>query len=222
MSKNDDIIEKEGRKAYNANKLRIARPEYEDRQPDPGYVSWQSKINTGSGRTINNKILEKYLDEHGYDEVDVDQIEGLASGSRIAYITKDNKWRSGGWLIRTEISEEDINGEPFDEPKLYVLYKSFNNAVFPVQVDDVEQFFTRYGKASIIVKKMITFKNPQKKTNFPVYLKDEDEYDIVVYYARDEDGRRKFMKTEKYKKALENSDSWVFSEDGTQENDMID
>lgn len=215
----EKIIEKEGRKAYDANRLRLARSGYEDRQPEPGYVSWQSKINIGPGNTINQKVLDKYLEEHGYDKVEPDQIEGLGAGNRIAYVTTDNKWRSGGFLIRTEWSEEDANGNPFDEPKLFVLYKSFNNAVFPVQVEDVEMFYTRYGRANVIIKKIITFKKPERITNFPVYLKDEDGYDVVVYYARDEDGRRKFKSREKYKKALSDPEGWSF-DDGSQENDL--
>jgi hypothetical protein len=215
----ENIIEKEGRKAYDANRPRLARSDYTDRQPEPGYVSWQSKINTGPRGTINQKILDKYLEEHGYDRLEPDQIEGLAAGSRIAYVTTDNKWRSGGFLIRTEWSEEDINGNPFDEPRLFVLYKSFNNAVFPVQVEDVEMFYTRYGRLNVIIKKIITFKKPQRITNFPVYLKDEDGYDVAVYYAKDNHQRETFKSREKYKKALNDPEGWSF-DDGSQENDL--
>jgi hypothetical protein len=216
MSKKD-IVEIEGRKPYNKAVPRIAREGYENRQPDAGYISWQSKINTGPKGTINEKVLERYLASSGYEEVDPEDIDRIPSGARIAYITKSNKWRSAGWLSRVEESETDADGNEFEDgPRKYVLYKSYNNACFPVQVDDVEMFYVMVPKVEVTVEKMIYFKIPQKVTNFPIMLTNSEGEEVIVGYSRDEYNRKKFMKTNKYKKAKEDPDSWAF-EDGSQE-----
>jgi hypothetical protein len=221
----DDIVEIEGRKPYDKSVPRLARDEYEDRQPPPGYVSWQSKINSGPGGTINDAKLEKYLNGVGniYEEVDPEDIDNIPSGSRIAYITKTNKWRSAGWLSRVEESDTDADGNPFEDgPKKYVLYKSYNNACFSVQVEDVEMFYVMKPKGpEVIVQKMIYFKKPTKRTNFPVKIEDEDGYEVVVAYLRDDYNRKKFMATEKYKNAKKDPEGWSF-DDGTQEPDVRD
>jgi hypothetical protein len=169
--------------------------------------------------------LEKYLNGVGsvYEEVDPENIDDIPSGSRIAYITKDNKWRSAGWLSRVEMSYEDADGKPFKKPKKYVLYKSYNNACFPVQVEDVETFYVMTAKLpDLVVTKMITFKKPTKKTNFPVKIDDADGIEVVVYYARDEFNRKKFMASNKYKMAKEDPEGWEFEEDGSQDPDIRD
>lgn len=216
-SKKNDIVEIEGRKPYNKSVPRLAKEGYENRQPEEGYISWQSKINTGPKGTINEKVLERYLKSSNYEEVDPEEIDKIPPGSRIAYITKSQKWRSAGWLSRVEESETDANGEPFEDgPRKYVLYKSYNNACFPVQVDDVEMFYVMIPKVEVVVEKMIYFKKPVRVTNFPVILKDMDDNDIVIYYARDSHNQKKFMETEKYKNASKDGEIWAF-EDGSQE-----
>jgi len=217
MSK--DIVEVEGRKPFNANKLRLARGDHIDGQTDvrtPGYISWQSKINIGPGGTIDDDVLEDYLNGVGsvYEEVEPSEIDKIPSGSRIAYITKTNKWRSAGWLSSTEVSYEDINGNKFDKQKKYVLYKAYNNACFPVQVEDVEMFYVMKQQTSEPIVKMIYFKQPKRKTNFPVELKDAEGNKVVVYYAKDNFQRDKIKKLNKYKKALQDPEGWEFEEGG--------
>jgi hypothetical protein len=214
-----DIVEVKGRKPYNKTKLRLARGEYENRET-PGYVSWQSKINIGPGRTIDEDILESYLNGEGshYEELDLKDIKDLPSGVRFAYITKSQKWRSAGWLSRIEESYEDTDGNKFKNPKLYLLYKSYNNACFPVQLDDIEAFYVMKPKIDpgVIIEKPIYLKKPKKRTNFPVKIEDEDGYEVVVYYAKDNYDRDRFKNTQKYKNAIEDPERWLF-EDNTQE-----
>lgn len=218
----DDIVEIEGRKPYNKSVPRRARDDYEDRQPEAGYVSWQSKINTGPKGTINEKVLEKYLAKSGYEEVDPEEIDKIPSGARIAYITKSQKWRSAGWLSRIEESETDVNGNEFEDgPRKYVIYKAYNNACFPVQVDDVEMFYVMIPKVDVIVQKVIYLKKPIKKTNFPVRIKDADDLDVVIYYAKDNFDRDRFMKTNKYKNCKADPESWLF-DDNSQDADIRD
>jgi hypothetical protein len=213
MSKN--IIQKEGRIPYDANKRRLALAPYEQRDQAADYISWQSKINIEENGTINDEILQDYLDDHNYKEIIPSKIDKLAPGARIAYITKTNKWRSGGFYIRTEESKEDADGNKFKKAKKYVLYKSFNNSVFPVQVEDVEMFYTKERKKDIIIKKQIVFKRPEKVTNFPVFLTNRDGEEVAVYYARDSNERRAIVQRTKYKEAVEDPE-WEF-DDGTWE-----
>ena len=207
------LIEKEGRKAYDSRVHRIARG-FPDRQPEEGYISWQTKINSGPGKTINENKLRNYLDKHNYEEIEPEFIDNLSPGSRIAYITNENKWRSGGFLIRIEQSFMDAEGELYEEPKIYILYKSFNNAVFSVQLEDVNMFYTK-KKMEILMQKMIYFKRPIAETKFPVTLENADGDDIIVHFARDNFNQKKFMDTEKYKLSKQDPEIWAF-EDGSQ------
>jgi hypothetical protein len=217
MSKKD-IVDIEGRKPYNKAVPRLAANGYEQRQPDPSYVSWQSKINTGPKGTINEKVLESYLKSSGYEEVDPEDIDRISSGARIAYITKTNKWRSAGWLSRVEESETDADGNEFEDgPRKYVLYKSYNNACFPVQVDDVEMFYVMVPKIEPVVAKMIYFKRPVRVTNFPIMLENSEGEEVIVAYARDSYNQKKFMKTDKYKNAKNDPESWAFEDTEDQE-----
>jgi hypothetical protein len=208
-----EIIQTEGRRAYDRSKRRLARDGHEDRQAPTGYVSWQSKINIDNGE-INQEILDKYLSDYHY--VELQSVSQLYPGSRIAYITNQNKWRSGGFFIRSELSEKKADGTPYEDgPHMYILYKSFNNAVFSVQVEDIEKLYTRQTN-KIIVKKLITFKKPVKESNFPVKIMNINGNEVVIHYARDNYNRMLFLATKKYTTAKDDPESWSF-DDGSQE-----
>ncbi len=211
------IVEKPGRKPYNKNIPRLARGEYENRET-PGYVSWQSKINVGPNNEIDEDILEAYLSESSYEEVEQKDADKLPSGSRIAYIRKDNnKWCSGGYLSKIEESYEDADGKKFKRPKLYIIYKAYNNSPFCVQLEDIDQLYVMKPKMdNVIIEKPYYLKKPKIRTNFPVRIDDEDGYEVVVYYAKDNFDRDRFKSTRKYKNAAENPERWLF-EDNTQE-----
>jgi len=216
---NEDFIQKPGRKGYFKSVPRRATDGYEDRQPPDTYVSHQSRINSNNGK-IDEDILEEYLNESGYEEVEPKDIDKLPSGARIAYIRKDNKWCSAGYYSRTEISMADIDGNPFKKPKSFILYKGYNGSAWSVQLEDVEMFYVMKPKLPTPVVKMIYFKKPtEKKTKYPVTLLDNDGYEVVVYYAKDNYGKKVFMNTKKYKRASEDSADWEF-EGGGQKNDI--
>jgi hypothetical protein len=219
----NDIIEKPGRKSYNKTVPRLAAKGYENRQPSENYISWQSKINSGPGGKIDEEVLEEYLESSNYEEVEPNDIDKLPSGSRIAYITKDNKWRSAGYFSRVEISTEDINGKPFKKPKKFALYKSYNNACFPVQIEDVELFYVMIPKVQTVITKVVTFRKPKKRTNFPVELKNSEGEKKIIYYAKDNFDKKRFMSTLKYKRASEDGENWEFeggeSDDQVSDND---
>jgi len=220
MSDDEDIVETEGRKPYNRAILRLAREEagYINRAPKPDYVSHQSLINSGPGGTIDEEELANYLNERSYEEIKPKNVDQIPVGSRIAYITKKNKWRSAGWLARIEESTMDVDGNEFTRPKKYVLYKSYNNACFPVQVEDVRLFYILQKKVEVVIEKMIYFRKPVKQTKFPVTLINSEREEIVVYYARDNFNKKLFESSMKFLRAQEDPDGWQF-EDGTQEND---
>lgn len=218
--KDEDIIEKEGRKPYNKSLLRKAAEGYEDRQPPDTYISWQSKINTAKGGKINKKVLDPYLVNSGYEEVNLKDIDMIPTGSRLAYITKDKKWRSAGWLSRVEDSYEDVDGNPFDKPKKYILYKAYNNAAWSIQLEDIYKLYIMRNKSQdILVKKVIYFRKPTKRTNFAVYLNNSKGEDVVIYYAKDNFDKKRFMNTNKYQISKEDPEGWLF-DDNTQEIDL--
>jgi len=220
----EDEVHIEGRKPYNKSVPRLARGEYENRET-PGYVSHQSRINIGPGGTIDESALGFYLNGVGstYEEVKTKDIDKLPSGVRIAYITKSNKWRSAGWLSRIELSYEDADGNQFDKQKTYLLYKAYNNACFSVQVEDIEQLYVMKPKVDpgVIIEKPIYLTKPKKRTNFPIRIDDEDGYEVVIYYAKDNFDRDRFKSTRKYKNAVEDPARWLF-EDNTQEPSVRD
>jgi hypothetical protein len=207
------MIHKEGRQPYNGDIERRASPGYVDRQPLESYVSWQSKINSGPNKTVNQEILDNYLEAYRYQELD--SVSRLSPGARIAYVTNDYRWRSGGFFIKSEMSETQANGKVYEDgPHMFVLYKSFNNAVFSVQIEDIYKLYSKKPKEEKI--RRILFKKPTTVTIYPVVLKNSNGEDTVVYYARDSHNQASFKATKKYINANEQPDNWAFV-DGTQE-----
>lgn len=220
MSENDEddeeIVHTRGRKPYNKSIPRIAREDYENKQPPPDYVSWQSKINSNDNKTIDDDVLESYLNESTYEEFDIKNASNIPSGSRIAYIRKKpRRWCSAGWLSRVEESYEDVDGVPFKKKKKYILYRAYNNSCFSVQIEDISKIYVMMPKVREIIVKMIYFQQPKKRTNFPVIVQNSEGDDVVIYYAKDSFQQEKIENQKKSKKALEDPDGWLF-EDGTQ------
>ena len=219
------IVHKDGRKPYDASDLRLADesiPGVVQREPPPGYKSIQRHINSEKGSKINQQRLESYLEritKKGFVKLPVKDIYSLKPGSRVCYITTDNKWRSGGFVIQVKESstkygeEVDSDAEDYDtEYKPYLIYKAFNNAVFSLQVSDIKELWTKPKKTKQKDQRT-KFKNLGKETDYAVVLEDDFGNDVVVYYARDNPTRDRFMNTAKFEKALDFG--WVF-EDGTQ------
>lgn len=104
----------------------------------------------------------------------------------------EGTFRSGGWLIGRNIEDKDNNDK-------YVMYKGYNGAIFSLQIKDLLEVYVKSSKKEVPV-----FKKPDLNftTNYPVYLPDpETNEQILVYYAKDEHQRHRFMNTIKYKKA---------------------
>ncbi len=211
------IVKKEGRNEYDSSIPRLATGNNIDRQPEINYESIQKMINCGPGKTINTEELEKYFISlrvigKEFEQYTFNQVQNILPGSRVAYITKTpRKWRSGGYFISSNISTHDTDGKIFDIPKIYLLYKGFNNAVYSVQFEDIEQFYVRIKQKNKRARKeIVTFKLLKEKTNFPVFLKNEHNESIIVCYARDTINQRVFMSTKKYEYAKNNPSKWVF------------
>jgi len=218
---NENIVKRKGRKAYDKSVPRLALEGYVNRQPEPGYVSWQSKINTGPEGTIDEDVLNDYLAESDFDEIKPSDIENVPSGSRIAYITKTNKWRSAGWYSRVDQSSTDVDGNRYSRPKKYLVYRSYNNACFSIRLEDVVMFYVKRKKPDVTIKRMVYFKKPTTMTNFPVTLLNEDGVEVTVHYAKDNYARNTWKKTNKYRKAVADPLGWLFDDD-TQYNEFDD
>jgi hypothetical protein len=97
---------------------------------------------------------------------------------------------------------------------MFILYKSFNNAVFSIQIEDIKHIYTK--KIKNVIKKMAYFKKPTTITGYPVSLTNADGINVIVYYARDNYNKTMFEASTKYIRATEDPESWSF-DDGTQE-----
>ncbi len=230
------MIQTPGRKPYDPSVPRIVDVSFgkiKPRQPPSNYESIQKYINGNSGEIVEER-LELYLSkllERGHYKIKPEEIFGIVIGSKISYITKDNKWRSGGFLVSVHDSftrygenEEDIVIDENSVAKQYILYKAFNNAVFSLQLEDIVEFWiknksnrVRRAKAKEPNQKEI-FKIPKKETKYPVYLLNDNGDHVVVYYARDNHVKYRFMNSMKFERASE--EGWTF-EDGTQGENFI-
>jgi len=217
------IVKKPGRKAYDSSEYREPLNGYELKEAPSDYVSHQRRINSEEDGTINQEILDEYLESHNYEQIDNSDVEKMPSGSRIAYITVDNKWRSGGFLSKVETSTKDFDGNK-TRRKNYLIYKAFGGTAFSVQFEDVEVFYTQIKQEKkVIIKKVVVFKKQAeediKSRSFPVKLKNSKGDRVLIYYAKDAYNRDVFINTQKFKKALEDPDIWEF-DDGTQTNNV--
>ena len=226
VSKN--IVHKEGRQPYDKSVLREADESVQGviATPAPtGYYSIQQHINSNKGRTINKPRLNEYLTKlkkKGWKQIPVDDIYSLQKGNRVAYITVDNKWRSGGFLVEIKDSSSKYDAvkdkviedrSKNAEYKPYILYKAFNGSIFSLQAEDIQELWTRPKKVKEERDSRAKFKVPYEESSYAVILEDDDGEDVIVYYARDDYVRKRFMKTKKFERA-ENY-GWVF-DDGTQ------
>ena len=91
--------------------------------------SIQNQINSRpagrKGLIINQILLDDYLASSKLKKISILEIPLVPKGTRIAYsIKKGPKWRSGGFIISLNQKEG------------YLLYKSFNGALFSLQLND--------------------------------------------------------------------------------------
>lgn len=192
-----------GRKTYDSNIPRETYYDYDERIPDENYKSIQSLINIGPDGTADLNILNKYknnkLIPKGFKQYDIKKIELIPIGSSMRFLKIDNTWKSGGFITEINRSNTIYNDNnklvKDNNNKLYILYKAYNNKIYSLQEDDIKELWIKIHKKSI--NNVIKYKKPNMITNYPVYIKNE-----IVYYGKDEYSRKRFMDSQKYKKAL--------------------
>jgi hypothetical protein len=105
----------------------------------------------------------------------------------------EGTFRSGGWLIGRNIDDPENNDK-------YILYKAYNGAIFSLQIKDLLEVYILSKKREVPV-----FKKPDpniQNQNFPVFLPHpETGKNKIVYFARDNCARTRFMNSKKYSTA---------------------
>jgi hypothetical protein len=87
-------------------------------------------------------------------------------------------------------------------------YEGFTNMYMKERVRKVKVVKEKEKKENKIVDNRVKYKRPIEKTNFPVYITNKDGKEVVVFYAENNHKRDRFLKTNKYQKALKYG--WVF------------
>ena len=170
-----------------------------DSRYDPNtYVSIQTKVN--NNKYYEKMYIRKIVDDGWVALKNVRDILLFPKGRSFKYRLNGNSlsnypegtFRSGGWIIGRNLDDPENNSK-------YVLYKGYNGAIFSLQIKDLLEVYIKSNKRDIPV-----FKKPDLnyKTNYPVYLQDYKTGEkVIVYYAKDQFNKNRFMNTEKYKKA---------------------
>lgn len=151
------MITKPGRQAYDPSIPREPLDPSKLKKPEFGVVSRQKTINIGPDGTADLEQLNKYkeiLTKKGFEQIPPNDIYDVKLGTRVAYLTTDNKWRSGGFLADIKNSNT-LHGTKklLDEYKIYIIYKGFNGAAFTVQLEDIGELWVRNKKKPKISKR---------------------------------------------------------------------
>lgn len=179
------------------------------------YISIQDRVN--SDPEFEDKYLDKLISEGWYKLLDnrsilSDDMKGRHFKYRLNGKSlsgaKKGTFRSGGIIIGPT---DDSNGK-------YIMYKAYNGRLFPLQLSDILEIYTKDpsikisgSKKEITVSKTALFNRPGGITNFPVYLTSELSGErIPIYYARDKYSQDRFEASKKYQYALKTGD-WDFS-----------
>tara|TARA_B100001173_G_scaffold241544_1_gene211421 strand:- start:712 stop:1332 length:621 start_codon:yes stop_codon:yes gene_type:complete len=179
------------------------------------YISIQDRVN--SDPEFEDKYLDKLISEGWYKLLDnrsilSDDMKGRHFKYRLNGKSlsgaKKGTFRSGGIIIGPT---DESNGK-------YIMYKAYNGRLFPLQLGDILEIYTKDpsikisgSKKEIIVSKTSLFNRPGGITNFPVYLTSELSGErIPIYYARDKYSQDRFEASKKYQYALKTGD-WDFS-----------
>lgn len=170
-----------------------------DSRYDPNtYISIQTKVN--NDQNFEEKYIEKLISDGWVSLRKIEDIFLYPKGKQIKYRLNgdslsgvtEGTFRSGGYYLGKNINELDL-----DKLDDYILYKGYNGAIFSLQIKDIKELYIKSPKKEISV-----FKKPSKTTNYPVYLLDNKNIKTVVYFAKDNTHKDRFMNTMKYKKAL--------------------
>jgi hypothetical protein len=174
-------------------------------------LSIQDSINCNNGKIDINKMND-YIDgliQTGWNELPLQKkyFNLLKPGMHIKFIHND-KFRSGGFISKAEVGD---NGLFYISIVCYGKEEGFSVQLEAWINDGSLQhvYFKPLKKKKEQEPDVILFKAPTDETNFPVYLKNKNEKEILVYFARDNYDKKKFLNTRKYKKALETK-NWNF------------
>lgn len=157
------------------------------KEKNPGKTTL-SKINS-SKKLIKAKIRE-LVDEKGATEIfnpKESDLENFNKGVLISYVTKDGKYRSGGFLTNYDDKYFVLLGGGGFGPRIS----------FSVQFKNVKAIYVRKPNKKNVDQPIKPTETTHYKTEYPVEIDG-----VVVYYARDNWDKRRFMNTKKYRNML--------------------
>lgn len=116
-----------------------------------------------------------------------EELENFPKGSVVSYITKEGKYRSGGFLTSIQ-------------PDYFTLHggTKFAPVSFCVQFSNVKEMYVGKVDRSRKITKIVPVPITQEITNYPVFVGD-----IVVKYEKDKWKQNRFMQSKKYKAMVE-------------------
>jgi hypothetical protein len=177
------------------------------------YVSIQDKVN--NSKDYEQQYINKVISEGWYKLGNNTHIfEDVMKGRHFKYRLNGNSlsgaskgtFRSGGIVI----------GKNNDDPN-YLMYKAYNGCLFPLQIKDIQEIYVKDPniekpeRANKRISKTVYFKEPNNITSYPVKLVSNlTNEEIVVYYAKDNYSKDRFMNTQKFEYAYKTGD-WSFS-----------
>ena len=176
------------------DKKTIHDPRY---NPDT-YISIQTRVNNSS--QFEDKYINKMIQDGWVSLKNIIDIFLYPKGKQFKYRLNGNSlsnnpegtFRSGGFFLGKNENESD------EKKSIYFLYKGYNGVIFPLQIKDIQEIYIKIPN-----KDIPTFKKPILITNYIVYLYNKKtKKDEIVYYAKDNTHRNRFMNSMKYKKAL--------------------
>jgi len=114
-------------------------------------------------------------------------------------------FRSGGMIIGRSID---------DKIGKYIIYRAYNGCIFPLQLSDVFEIYTKDpaikiagSKKEKTISKTVFFAQPGGTTLFPVNLASNlNGENVIIYYGRDKYSQNRFMQSKKYEYALRTGD----------------
>lgn len=196
-----------------------------------GYSSILGYVNIGVNGVLDENRLNDilgHMSKNGWREVVVnkDNIMSLKGSTQIRYIINDDdglKFRTGGFFLKFFDADDDS-----DLTDSYILYLSHKPGVnSTIQLGSLYKLYIREKnkklkiekkgikkepkpKREVKVSKKVQYRMPIEETDYPVFMKDSNGKDVVVYYAKDNYNRGRFMESSKYKKAIKYG--WEFSD----------
>lgn len=184
-----------------------AKTKHDTRYNPDTYISVQTKVN--NNEEYEKQYIAKLVSEGWVALKNPQDIQIYPKGRSFKYRLNgdslsgapEGTFRSGGWLIGKNLEDRENNDK-------YIMYKGYNGAVFSLQIKDLLEVYVKSAKRDVSV-----YKKPDLnfKTNYPVYLPDpETGKQVIIYFAKDENQRHRFMNTVKYKKAVINK-IWYWS-----------